>query len=54
MSHSSLQEDDDDPERSFKMNKINHKNTTYSHEILINRQKNTDDIEYDKYMFSVG
>ena len=36
------------------MNKINHRNTTYSHEILINRQKNNDDVEYDKYMFSVG
>lgn len=30
------------------------KNTTYSHEILINKNKSTDDFEYDKYMFSVG
>lgn len=28
--------------------------TSYSHEILVNKTKTSDDIEYDKYMFSVG
>ena len=30
------------------------RNTTYSHEILINRMKHDDEVEYDKYMYSVG
>ena len=33
---------------------MNKELSQYSHEILINRLKNTDDIESDKYHFSVG
>jgi hypothetical protein len=33
---------------------MNQELSEYSHEILINRLKNTEDIESDKYHFSVG